>query len=91
MSWDIFKLYTMYYCVFPRNIQTTSDIMKHIITTFVIEGSADSTSALPETVTNLVINYSLSEVRLNKCSGYFAQMFSKCTQKSYMILDKFVS
>ena len=55
MSWDIFKLYTMYYCVFPRNIQTTSDIMKHIITTFVIEDSADLTSALPETVTNLVI------------------------------------
>ena len=91
MSWDIFKLYTMYYCVFPRNTQTTSDIMKHIITTFVIGDSVDSTSALPETVTNLVINSSLSKVRLNKCSGYFAQMFSKCTQKSYMILDKFVS
>ena len=65
----------MYYCVFPRNIQTTSDIMKHIITTLVIEDSADSTSALPETITNLVINSSLSKVRLNKCSIYFGQMF----------------
>ena len=81
----------MYYCVFPRNIHATSDIMKHIITTFVIETSVDSTSALPETVTNLVIKSSISEGRLNKCSGYFGQMFSKCTQKSYMILDRFIS
>ena len=81
----------MYYCVFPRNIQTTSDIMKHIVTTFVTGDSADSTFAPPETGTNLIINSSLSEGRLNKCSRYFAQMFSKCTQKSYMILDKFVS
>ena len=78
----------MYYCVFPRNIQATSDIMKHIITTFVIETSVDSTSALPETVTNLVIKSSIYEGRLNKCSGYFGQMFSKCTQKS---LDRFIS
>ena len=90
MSWDIAKLYTMYNCVFPRNIQTTSDIMKHI-TTFITENSVDSTSALPETVTNLVVKFSISEGRLKKCSGYSVQMFSKCTQKSYLIWDRFIS
>ena len=75
----------MYYCVFPRNIQTASDIMKHIITTFVIENSVDSKSGLPETVKNLVIKSSISECRLKKGSRCFVQMFSKCTQKSYMI------
>ena len=81
----------MYNCVFPRNIQTTSDIMKHIITTFIVQNSVNSTSALPEAVTNLVIKSSIPEGRLKKCSGYFVQMFSKCTQKSYMILDRFIS
>ena len=76
---------------FSQKYPSNADIMKHIITTLVIENRMDSTSSLPETVTKSAIKSSISEGRLRKCSGYFVQMFSKCTQKSYMILDRFIS
>ena len=76
---------------FSQKYPNNTDIMKHIITTLVIENRMDSTSTLPETVTKSVMKSSISEGRLRKCSGYFVQMFSKCTQKSYMILGLFHS
>ena len=76
---------------FSQKYPNNTDIMKHIITTLVIENSVDSTSTLPETVTKSVIKSSISEGRLRKCFGYFVQMFSECTHKSYMILDRFIS
>ena len=93
MFLDIFKLYMIYYCVYPRNMQKTSHIMKHI-TTLVIENSVDSTSTLPETVTKSVITSSISEGTLRfvfYLRLYFVQMFSKYIHKSYLLLDRLIS
>ena len=93
MFLDIFKLYTIYYCVFPRNMQKALLIMKHI-TTLAIENSANSTPTLPETITKSVIMSSISEGTLRfvfYLRLYFVLIFSKYTQNSYLILDKFIS
>ena len=93
MFLDIFKLYMIYYCVYPRNMQITSHLMKHI-TTLVIENSVDSTSTLLETIAKSVITSSISKGTLRfvfYLRLYFVQMFSKYIQKSYLLLDRLIS